>query len=252
MDNLPPPECVWPVGPLAPRLTNVEVHLWCIGLNQSAPFSEDILSPDELARANRFKFPVHRRRFVAAHGWLRALLGRYQNCHPAELRFDYGPQGKPALAGQTDLHFNLAHSGELALLAVAPAELGVDVEAIRPVPELDQIARRFFAPTEHAQIRQLPAEQQQPAFFTCWTRKEAFLKATGDGLTRPLDSFSVAVQPEQPAQFNHITGDDAARWWLAALTPAIGYVGALAITGRHWQIHCWQTPANWPQNPSLF
>lgn len=227
---------MWPAGPARPTLGQGQVHVWCARLAQPAFHFESLLTPDEIERANRFKFPELRQHFIVGRGLLRQLLGRYLAGDPAALRFEYGPYGKPALAGAPALHFNLAHSGGLALLAIARQELGVDVEAIRPLPDWEAIARHYFSAAEIEQLAAVPGPQRDRAFFTCWTRKEAFLKATGDGLSRPLDSFSVTLRPDEPARFLHITGEKADTWQLVALEPANGYIGALALRQGDWQI----------------
>src|SRR5438046_3961564 len=177
----------WPLSPDWPELARDEIHAWCAGLDELASdltaFAET-LSVGERQRAERFQFDRDRKRFIVRHGLLRMILGRYLNLEPARLSFTCESRGKPALAGILDgrtLHFNLSHSDGLALFAVARRfALGVDVERIRPIPEIDQIAGKFFSTRESATLNALPAEQKLEAFFNCWTRKEAYLKATGE------------------------------------------------------------------------
>ncbi len=217
------------------------MHVWCASLQQPAlqlAALRALLAADEIERAQRFQFEHLRRHFIAGRGQLRLILSRYGAGAPDKLAFNYGPYGKPALAGQPALHFNLAHSGNLALLAIARQELGVDVEIIRPLPDWEAIAGRYFSAVEIEQLAAVPGPQRDQAFFTCWTRKEAFLKATGDGLSRPLDSFSVTLRPDEPARFLHIVGEPAGAWRLVALEPADGYTGALAVRQGDWQINC--------------
>jgi 4'-phosphopantetheinyl transferase len=241
-----------------------EIHLWAVPLDPP-PEREAalrlLLAADELARADRFRFDRHRRRFAVGRGRLRELLGGYLGVAPAVLAFGYGEKGKPVLAGPPaavggGLAFNLSNSHELALVAVAaggeprggagadpgggaapgarPAiELGVDVEHLRPMPDALAIAERYFSPAERRVLAAVPAAQRDEAFFNCWTRKEAYLKAIGDGLSVPLDRFDVTLAPGQPARFLALDGDPgrAARWSLFHLRPAPGYVGALAVPG---------------------
>ena len=143
------------------------------------------LSADECDRAQRFKYAQHRRDFVAARGALRSHLAQYLNCHPKEIRFDYGDHGKPKLANYPNLHFNLAHSHERAIIVVCKtAAIGVDLEKVRPVPELLALAKRFFKVSEYESIAALPEALQPEKFFAYWTCKEAYLKATGTGLSQ--------------------------------------------------------------------
>jgi 4'-phosphopantetheinyl transferase len=157
---------------------------------------EQMLSHDEIARAERFHFERDRRRFVVGRGLLRAILGRYMGIESERLRFRYGEYGKPYLAeeyGGKALQFNVAHSQDMALYAIArDREVGVDIEYIRPFPNLMQIAEQFFSARENIALQAVPEHLKDEAFFTCWTRKEAYIKARGDGLSLPLDRFDVS------------------------------------------------------------
>jgi len=212
-----------------------EVQVWAVCLDDLPEAALRIpLSADERKRGGRFHFEHDRRRFVTARGLLRVLLGRYLDVDPAGVRFAHGPRGKPFLAEGDGLRFNLSHSGGLALLAFArDRELGVDVEQERPLPEAEDIARRYFSAREVAQLRRLRADERAAAFFRCWTRKEAFIKATGDGLSRPLDAFDVTLGPGDPARLLHVRGEPetARRFWLEDLQPVAGFAGALAVEG---------------------
>lgn len=206
------------------------------------------LVPGEQARAERFIFPKDRTHFVVARGLLRVLLGRYLQRYPQHLYFDYGPHGKPELApdtGDGSLHFNVSHSHGLALYAITrQRDIGVDVEHVRPGFAEEHIAERFFSPREVAVLRALPVALQSTAFFACWTRKEAFIKARGDGLSLPLDQFDVAFAPGKPAALLYTAWDshEAARWTLRDLAPGVGYMGAVAVAGHAWQLACWHVP----------
>lgn len=193
---------------------------------------EALLSPDEIARANRFHFAKDKDHYVIGRGILRELLGKYLGQSPADLEFSYGEHGKPALAGANaagGLSFNLSHSGELAVYAFGRRRnLGIDVEQIRPEFVSEDIAGRYFSTREVDDLLSLPASERVQAFFRCWTRKEAYIKARGAGLQIPLASFFVSLLPGQPAQF--LGGVDSS-WHLAALDAGEGYAAALAHDG---------------------
>lgn len=190
-----------------------------------------VLSPDEHARAARFVFPRDRRRFVVTRACLRVLLAPHAGRSPATLAFAYGAHGKPALSCG-DLEFNVSHAGERALIAITRGvALGVDLENVRPMPDLLDLIARYFSPAEARTIAAMPADRRELAFFLCWTRKEAFVKARGDGLSLALDRYSVTCTPDEPARLVDVDGStsEAARWSVVDLRPAPGYVGALAI-----------------------
>ncbi len=205
-----------------------------------------MLSDSERKRANRFQFDLDRNRFIIRHGLLRMLLSRYLNIEPANVAFAYESRGKPLVSApglELPLHFNLSHSNGLALIAATrQAALGVDVERVRFVPEADQIAAKFFSPHEAAVLNAIPAEQKMEAFFHCWTRKEAYLKATGEGIADALPRIEVSLTPAQPARLLKINGDalDASLWQLSGLAPAPGFVGALAIQADSLRLCCWR------------
>jgi 4'-phosphopantetheinyl transferase len=207
------------------------------------------LAADERARAERFYFQRDRERFVVARAALRAILGGYLNSTPESLSFCYGSRGKPALAAdcsQDAIRFNVSHSGDVALYAVTRArEVGVDVELIRPELNAERLAERFFSPREIDTLRTLPADLRRHAFFLAWTRKEAYVKATGDGLSLPLNQFAVSLIPGEPAALLSAEGDprEALRWSLRELTPGPGYVAALAVEGHGWSLACWDWPS---------
>jgi 4'-phosphopantetheinyl transferase len=195
---------------------------------------EELLSPDEKIRASRFRFDRHRRSFVIARGTLRILLGRYLDRAPAGIQFECGAKGKPAVAPRNELEFNVSHSGGLATFAFTlGCQIGIDLEKIRPLPDMEPIARRFFNTDEAAEIMSLHPKERDRAFFLCWTRKEAYIKATGDGLSAPLDDFRVTLRPCELPRFVHISHDEAAAgaWTLHDLQFAPDYAGALAYRG---------------------
>jgi 4'-phosphopantetheinyl transferase len=239
----------WPLSPAAFMLGKAEIHVWKATLDVAparVPDLEATLSLDERARAGRFVFPRDQTRFIAARGTLRQLLARYAGVEPAHLQFRYSARGKPSLdptAGDCDLRFNVSHSHGLALYAVSRGrELGIDLEQIRPDVVDEPIAERFFAPREVATLRSLPAGQQVAAFFACWTRKEAYIKAKGEGLYLSLQDFEVSLRPGEPAALLKTHGDpgEVGRWSLYSLAPAPGYAGALAAEGSPCRLSCWQ------------
>lgn len=182
------------------------------------------LSDDEGARANAFVFERDRRRFIVAHARMRELLAAYAG--GGRILFGVGPNGKPELQDTPHLRFSLSHSHELALLAVArEVDVGVDVEAVRPIAM--EIGERFFSKAEQEALRNVAPQQRLFAFYSCWTRKEAFLKALGVGLERDLGSFTVSIAQDAPA-ITYLHDDDTACWSLSHLEPTEGYVGALA------------------------
>jgi 4'-phosphopantetheinyl transferase len=214
------------------------VDVWIIGLDASAAVSSsyrDLLSSDEILRADRFAFEKLRISFEVSHGALRILLAKYLGCSPRELVFTFGPRGKPALCGNSQLWFNMAHSGEIALCAFSiGVEIGADIEAVHEIHDFEQIAEHYFCPEEASQLRSIAdKKQREEAFFRCWTRKESYLKAIGDGLFVPLDQFQVTLLSGAPVCFIHIGHDTSAAlsWTLQHLEPVPGCIGALAYRG---------------------
>jgi 4'-phosphopantetheinyl transferase len=229
-------------------LSSAEVHVWraCLDLDSSSvEHLQHALSADELQRAARFHFPRDRRRFTVARGVLRDILGRYLGVPPSELGFRYSAYGKPALAAGFDavgVRFNISHSHEMALFAVTCGrEIGVDIEYLGREIRGEEIAQHFFSAHECASLRALPAAAKHEAFFNCWTRKEAYIKAHGEGLSLPLNQFDVSLAPGEPAALLATRNDprEVQRWSLQALTPGPGYVAALAVEGQGWQLTCW-------------
>lgn len=218
-----------------------EVHVWHISLDQPIlPIAEleGYLSPDELERSQRFRFPIHSRRFVVARGSMRKILARYLDAHPGDLRFSYSPYGKPALDseyGRDEICFNLSHSHALGLLGVSRRRaVGVDIEHIRADLADLQVARHFFSSREVETLLSLPADVQKDAFFNCWTRKEAFIKAIGEGLSMPLDQFDVSLAPGDPPNLLATRPDpaQALQWRLYDIHPGPGYAAAMAVQGE--------------------
>jgi 4'-phosphopantetheinyl transferase len=235
-------DLTWEMPKEVASLDQANVHVWVANLGDLPEAAlRALLSPDERERGRRFHFERDRRRFVNARGLLRVLLGRYLDVLPSSLLFGYGPRGKPFLAGHDEVRFNVSHSGGLALLAFARGcELGVDIEQERALAGSADIARHYFSAGEEEALRSLAPEQREAAFFRCWTRKEAFIKATGDGLSRPLDTFDVTLAPGEPARLLRVQGEPEAmrRFWLEDLRPAPGFAGALAVEGTARGVLC--------------
>jgi len=241
----------WCSPPDALVLGGDEVHVWRASLDQPKSLSEGFLhtlAADEQARARRFHFEKDREHFIVARGVLRTILSRYLNRASERVAFCYGAHGKPALAGDTSadaIRFNAAHSHGVALYAITRGrEVGIDLERIRLDLTVMEIAERFFSRREVATLRTLPTETQRQAFFRCWTRKEAYIKARGEGLSLPLDEFDVSLAPGEPAAILGTQRDpcEAFRWSLQELPLAADYVAALAVAGHGWRLASWQWP----------
>jgi 4'-phosphopantetheinyl transferase len=222
-----------------------EAHVWLFDLDTQFSMEvqwESLLSSDECERALRFRFPLHQRRFSAIHGLLRIVLSAYLNTEPETLCFRYSDKGKPALGGMYEtnsLRFNLSHSERIVLLAITSGrEIGVDVEYISPDFELESTAQRFFSPAERENLQEIPAALKRLAFFNCWSRKEAFIKAKGDGLSLPLDRFDVSLTPGAPAELlaTRPDADEKSRWSLCSLDAGADYAAALAVEGSKVRI----------------
>lgn len=245
--------CPWPCPRSDLDLSGADVHVWLAALDRAEHEVHSqawVLSADERQRAARLRFGRDRARFIVARGALRHILAIYSAVAPPLLEFRYGPRGKPAvrnLSKGDPLSFNLSHSQGVALIAVTRGrDIGVDVERIRPVSAVGEIADRVFSRREAAKLHALPASQKQAAFFACWTRKEAYVKAVGEGLAHPLDRFDVALDPAAPARLLAVDGDarQASRWSLLDLRPAPGYVAAVAVNGRCGSLFCWRWPGD--------
>ncbi len=227
-----------------------EVAVWLVGLDV-LPAEEaglvSLLQEEELARASRFPFERERRRFTVTRGALRVLLGRYLRLPPAGVGLCYSSCGKPSLDpahGPAPLGFNVAHSGGKAVLAFSSGrELGVDVEEIRPELATASYARQFFSACEEAEFARLAPALRTLAFYLWWTRKEAFVKAAGQGLSLPLASFDVSLTPGEPALLRAVRGVmDRMDWSLVHLGLLPGYAGALVASGGPFTVRLLQWP----------
>jgi len=245
------------VPPENPQLADNEAHVWAMTLAIERPILEKLastLAPEEKERANRFKFEHLRNRYIAGRGALRAILSQYLETEATALRFDYLENGKPLLAGEfatAGIHFNLAHTGDLALMAITRiGRVGVDVEWARPIKNVDELVARFFSKREDELFQKVSARQKPVAFFNLWTRKEALLKATGEGITRSLNLVEVSFLPGEPARLLAIAGDEKAaeRWMLKEFAPAKEFAGAVAIeagtSNTEWETSNIQHPTS--------
>jgi 4'-phosphopantetheinyl transferase len=214
-----------------------EVNVWPLHLTATDSLTrifEAMLGPEESDRVARFAFDRLRGPYILSHGALRILLGRQLGMEPREVRLQYGTKGKPALDPSHRLSFNMSHSGEFGLFALTwDCDVGVDVEHIRPVKDLAAIANRFFCPEEATDLMSLSPEQREKAFFLCWTRKEAYIKAIGEGMHVPLDSFRVTFLPGSPVQLSYIRHENARanNWMLHNLEFLPEYAAALVYSG---------------------
>ena len=220
-----------PAASCSHDLNSGDVHVWAVPLDgDAAPFDE-LLCPGEQDRMARFRFAEHRRRFQISHGALRRILGGYLGADPRDVLFRHGPRGKPFLDGDGP-SFNLSHSGQLAMVAVAGVEIGVDVEKVRRLESLTQIAERHFSDSEFGALDELLGAAKELAFYRCWTRKEAYIKALGEGLSMALDSFEVSIAEQAAFVACHDGREDPADWSMLDVSPGAGYVGAVAVRAR--------------------
>jgi 4'-phosphopantetheinyl transferase len=224
------------------RLCENDVHIWMVDLRavpETIRGYSQWLTADERARAERFRRSQDCRRFIVRRAWLRNILGEYLDEPPGLLRFGSTEHGKPYLAAATDLKFSVSHSEDLSVFAFAfDREVGVDVERIRSDLDLEQMASGVLSEVEQIQFRALPPDLRLEAFFRCWSCKEAFLKATGTGLSRSLGEFDVIVHPAEPARIVATRPDatEAGRWSLRAFRARDDYQVALAVSGRNWEL----------------
>jgi 4'-phosphopantetheinyl transferase len=238
-------EILWSEAPAERELGGADAHVWAVALDGGAGRAESllpVLSADEQRRADRFIFGRDRNRFICGRGTLRTILGSYTDLEPKKLCFQYGPNGKPSLAGEL-AHFNAAHSDDLMLVAVTRAcAIGVDVERVRSLDDAGEIVNRFFTANENAKLRSIPKEAHDLAFFRLWTRKEACLKATGQGITEMLDQIEVSFLPDEPARLISIGGSAMAgvEWTMQELAPAGPFIGAVAAAVRGLRVSCWR------------
>jgi 4'-phosphopantetheinyl transferase len=247
---------MWLDPPSVSSLPAGEIHVWRAGLDVLAVQEQHshVHSADELERASRFRFPRDRNRYLVGRAVLRSILARYLACAPGDLRFRYGASGKPMLAdtfkGET-LEFNVSHSGEYALYAVArDRKVGIDIEQMRADMPYEQIAAQFFSPEENRHLRSLPEHLRRTAFYFIWTRKEAYVKARGEGLLLPLDRFDVLTPHPYPATAPFAVHDpaSAAPWSVRDVEAFPDYAASLVIEEAFPSLRCWQ----WTIDSSAF
>jgi 4'-phosphopantetheinyl transferase len=235
----------WQTPPLALALDRGDVHVWRLRLAQPPDAIARLgatLTGDEHARASRFYFERDRTAFTVARGALRTLLGRYTGAAPAALVLGYRDKGKPYLLSPPgDLEFNVSHSGDFALLAFTRgAPIGVDVERHRPLDDLHSLAKFSFSPSEYAALCALPATDHVTAFYACWSRKEAFIKLTGEGVSQ-LAEFDVSLRPGEPMRLLRFRDQrDGLPWALHELPAIPGHSAALAVEADPIRLSCWE------------
>ena len=236
----------WQRGPVSPDLSLKDLHIWRVSLD--APWSwsfDEALSLDDRMRADRFRFESDRRRFCVARASLRLILARYLNAKPGRLQLDVGDYGKPFLADSKSsqgIRFNLSHSHRLALIAIVrDREVGVDIEFMRPNFVTDDVVKHFFSCAEVEAFATISPAFKTQAFFNCWTRKEAYIKARGEGLSCSLDEFDVSLAPGAPAELldSRLDPKETSRWRLQDLFPAPGYAATVAIEGVFSRLALW-------------
>lgn len=228
-------------------LSPSQIHVWAIGLrapNATHGAYRALLLATEKAQAQKLAFEHLQRSYEVSHGVLRLLLAQYVKCRPQQITYEFGPEGKPSLQGDSPIRFNMSHSGNLGLYAfTTECEVGIDVEEVRKLPDIEQIASHYFCASEINELLSTrTTESRQNAFFRCWTRKEAYIKAVGGGLNLPLDRFQVTLLADAPARFVSIGNDrlEASQWNLHHLEPASGYIGALAYRSVPHAIIVWR------------
>jgi 4'-phosphopantetheinyl transferase len=223
-----------------------EVHVWRARLDTAWSWTfDEALSMEDRARADRFRFESDRRKFCVARASLRLILARYLKTRAGRLQIDTGEFGKPYFAdakASQGLRFNLSHSNQLALIAISrDREVGVDIEYVRPNFVTDEVAAHFFSPAEAEVLGSLPLAEKTQSFFNCWTRKEAYIKARGEGLSCPLDQFDVTVAPGAPAMLlnSRIDSKEVSRWSFQELSPEPGYAATVAVERGFSRLVLW-------------
>lgn len=237
----------WETGRFPPQLGINDVHVWAVRLSHrwsEVSLFEELLSEDEKTRAGRFRFDRDRQQYRITHGLLRILVGQYLASHPATVQFSENEYGKPAVT-EGNLAFNISHSRGAGLMAFTRGrDIGVDLEWMNCRIATDQLAKYAFSEWEYDQYAAVSDDQKYLAFYNCWTRKEAFVKALGKGLAMPLGSFDVSVQPGHDTRLVRIEGGaiECQQWTMHSLTPFPGYAGTVLARGRDWNLSCFSFP----------
>ncbi|HEY3341777.1 MAG TPA: 4'-phosphopantetheinyl transferase superfamily protein [Anaerolineae bacterium] len=241
----------WCTPRTCPELDAGYVHIWRFSLSQPEPVYQTMcesLTLDERERADRYRFDDGRRRFVLGRGIFKSILATYLGVKPLEIRFQYGPQGKPLLGKEyagASLHFNLSHTRDLAVCAFNRlSEIGIDVEHIHPLGEIERVAGRIFSKDDYTLWHSLPEALQLAAFYRSWTLKEAIIKALGYGLSQSMSELSVSPAPDDPAVLVHLNGDreQARDWTIHSFVPETGTIAAFALKAHHTQLACFVWP----------
>jgi 4'-phosphopantetheinyl transferase len=239
----------WQPNPNSFRIANSDIHIWRVFTSQDNASDENklnVLSGDELARAERFHKIDDANRFIEQRATLRAILGWYLGVLPRDIRIDYTPLGKPKLHSPNNKHnleFNITHSGELMLVALTTdRNVGIDVERIRPMADIRRMIELYFSPGDFEELSSYNESERLAAFFCGWTRKEALLKAIGEGLQLPLDKIDVSWDPEETRPSLIIPADlrGLSDYHLFSFHPADSYVAALAVEGEIWNVRSFQ------------
>lgn len=243
------PRLHWGLPPDDRRLVEPDVHVWAAGLDvtiEKLSSYKQALSLDERRRAARFQFDHQRKRFIAGRGILREILSSYLDVKPIELKLDYSPLGKPSIAGFSEkLQFNLTYSNNLILIAITRVcAIGIDVEYIKLITDIENVARNFFSTEEAERLMALAEDDRVSAFYKIFVRKEAYLKAMGVGLSDTIRQIEVSFLRNEPARIRSIHGDKRAGvcWTLMELTPAFGFTGAVAAAEKNLRFLLWQWP----------
>lgn len=238
--------CTWEIPSIFPPLNSQEVHVWFVQLDSSnidINYLFSLLTIEERNRALRFHFVKDKNNFIVARGLLRILLSEYLNKDPQAIEFHYNQYGKPFLNDNLNLQFNLSHCHNVALFTfVQYYEIGIDIESNTRQIEIDEIAQRFFSEGEYQLLKSLEGDNKRKAFFNGWARKEAFLKALGQGLSYSLAKVEFTLLPEQPAKFLaiHDNEQDINDWSVHELNPVQDYAAALVVKGKLQSIKTWQ------------
>lgn len=238
-------DSIWQQPPQELNINSQEVHLWKMNLETSSINIQDamkILNEEETIKAQKFRFEKHQKRFIVARSTLKHILSHYLGISPEKIAFQYGSHGKPKLVDKMNtiqLEFNLSHSEELAIYGITCHHLiGVDVEYLRPMPDAEKLAKRFFCHQEFEKINSLSIIHKNTEFFKLWTAKEAYLKATGKGISGGLDK--VEISTDEPRKFINLPQPNKTTWKLLSFVPQTNYLAAMAVQENNQITHYWQ------------
>ena len=236
----------WPLSNSAPKLSGGEVHIWRVDLDMPDDRWQaltSLLSDNEHAKAQRFHFAKHRRRHTVSHAALRILLGQYLARPPRDIDFRHNAHGKPRLAGEGQrIKFNLSHTEDIMLAAfVLDSEVGIDIEAVTRHVDYMGVGQRWFSALESHTLQSLPEQERVDAFFRAWCRKEAYIKARGEGMSHPLQRFSVALDKHGPRLVEHLDDNrETSRWTFIDIDVAKNYRATVVAETANWQVDCYR------------